>query len=178
MITKEFIKETLERKTGLDLKRRTRIREYINVRAVYYELCREYTMESLASIGKLLDKDHATVIHGRKVFSNLHIYEPSVYELYVQFKDEYPVDLYKGYKREVIVEKADEELTRKCIELYDKLQETQRQLEIANVKYENLCKQKLSRFDLAVEELTEQQKDMAYERFIAMVSMVKSARVY
>lgn len=181
-ITKEFIRDTLEKNTGLVLNTRTRKREYINARAVYYELCKEYTMEPLSSIGGLLGKDHATVIHGRKVFATLEMYEPRFYKLYTDFKDNYPIDLYKVHTEEIVVSSEKDELMQKCQELYNQLQQSKIDLDVTATKYKQLKEEKErsleGKFYVAIEELTDEQKDMAYERFLAMVSMIKSYKVY
>lgn len=47
-------------------------RKLINVyrRAVFYAACRELTGVSLYSIGKVIGKNHATVLHGLKIFND------------------------------------------------------------------------------------------------------------
>ena len=35
-----------------------------------FKLCKEYTNQTFAAIGKTLNKDHATVMHGVKVFDS------------------------------------------------------------------------------------------------------------
>lgn len=90
----DFIVETLQNKTGLDLKKPTRKRQYVLVRSLYYKLAREYTVHSLHKIGSMFNKDHATVLHGLKVFETVKMYEPNLYELYSNFKLRYPVELF------------------------------------------------------------------------------------
>jgi hypothetical protein len=90
----DFIVETLQNKTGLDLKKPTRKRQYVLVRSLYYKLAREYTVHSLAKIGEMFNKDHATVLHGLKVFDTVKMYEPKLYDLYNNFKLRYPVELF------------------------------------------------------------------------------------
>ena len=43
----DFIIDTLQKKTGLNLRRNTRKREYFLARAIYYKLAKEYTLCSL-----------------------------------------------------------------------------------------------------------------------------------
>ena len=61
----------MKMETGLDLKRKTRKREYVDARAITFYIIRTELDLSLGSIGKIFNKDHATVLHGLKVFSNL-----------------------------------------------------------------------------------------------------------
>lgn len=49
---------------GLDIRDKTRKREFAYSRILYYGLCRKCTNYSLKSIGMSLGKDHSTVLHG------------------------------------------------------------------------------------------------------------------
>ena len=57
----DFIIDTLQNKTGLDIRKRTQVREYFLTRAIYYKLAKEYTFHSLSKIGAEVGKDNATV---------------------------------------------------------------------------------------------------------------------
>jgi len=52
------------------LKAKTRNREIVDARFVYYKRAKEHTKESLARIGMFVAKDHATVLHGIKEAEN------------------------------------------------------------------------------------------------------------
>lgn len=54
---------------GVDLSLKTRRRTYIDARAMYYSMCKKYATDdsSLTSIGKTVEKDHATVLYGLKL---------------------------------------------------------------------------------------------------------------
>ena len=76
MITKKIIKTLIETYSGIeDISIRSR-KLYINdCRAVYYKLCRTFPIEGAGSydaIGKLLNRNHATVLHGVKSFDNVY----------------------------------------------------------------------------------------------------------
>ena len=68
---------------------RSRKREVVYMRAIYYKLCKEFTFESLVKIGKTINKDHATVIHGLKVFDNVinPTWEKSYYNKYLKLQE-------------------------------------------------------------------------------------------
>ena len=68
---------------------RSRKREVVYMRAIYYKLCKEFTFESLVKIGKTINKDHATVIHGLKVFDNVinPTWEKGYYNKYLKLKE-------------------------------------------------------------------------------------------
>ena len=84
------VKNTLD--TDIRAKRRTR--EMVYARAVYYRLCKDLTSHSLAEIGSCLHKDHATVLHGLKVFEYLEFNKDYSYikayeEMYDRLKVNY-----------------------------------------------------------------------------------------
>jgi len=59
----KLIKEIVEQHYKLDITTKTRKREYVEARAIYFYLTRQYTRMSLSSIGKTMDRDHSTVLH-------------------------------------------------------------------------------------------------------------------
>ena len=68
MITKEQIREIVEGVFQVDISSKCRQRRYVNARFAYCHFCREYTLESLANVGNLIDRDHATVLHALKQY--------------------------------------------------------------------------------------------------------------
>jgi len=84
------IKHLVEKELELNLAYKTRKREYVFARAVYYRLCKEFTKCSLTAIGKEVNKDHATVIHGLKVFKSFQSF-PNMYQSELRaYKNIYP----------------------------------------------------------------------------------------
>ena len=65
-MNKETIKEIVESYFELSISRNTRKRQYVEARAIYFKLCREFTQLSLEQIGKSVNRDHASVLHGVK----------------------------------------------------------------------------------------------------------------
>lgn len=53
------------------LKAKTRKREIVEARQFYFKRAKLYTKSSLALIGSLVNKDHATVMHGIKTVNNI-----------------------------------------------------------------------------------------------------------
>ena len=94
-MTIEYIKETIEWRSGFkfDCKSRERNRTYL--RSLYYTLAREYTTRPLESIAKLVNRDHSTAVHGLKLFEQAYSYEPTIRELYEDFLNEHPERLNK-----------------------------------------------------------------------------------
>jgi hypothetical protein len=65
--TLETILEDVADKTKTtveDLKRKTRKREIVDARYVYFKRAKELTSKSLSAIGSIVGKDHASVLHG------------------------------------------------------------------------------------------------------------------
>lgn len=95
MLHKE-IRARVESHLEIDLNKRrennkhNREHRYTIARAVYYQLCREFTPLSLKSIGETLDQNHATVLHAvRNIFPSLKFYKDHKYiEVYNDICDE------------------------------------------------------------------------------------------
>lgn len=66
----EQIKKIVEHHTDLNLSNTSRVQNFVYTRAMYFKLCREYTLYSLSDIGKSVGKNHATVLHGLKLFDD------------------------------------------------------------------------------------------------------------
>lgn len=67
---KDTIKELVSNYFNLDITRKTRKKEYVEARAFYYRLMRQYTRLSLQEIGSSVNRDHASVLHGMKSLYN------------------------------------------------------------------------------------------------------------
>lgn len=61
-----------------NLYQKNRRQRNVLARAVYYRLAREFTPYSLQRIADLFDKDHATALHGYRMFENFKI-QPKLY---------------------------------------------------------------------------------------------------
>jgi len=82
-MTIDKIKEIVETQTGINLSNPSRKNELVYLRALYFNLCREYTRHPFDVIGKSVGKHHATVIHGIKLFRDwIDQHEPNYIELY------------------------------------------------------------------------------------------------
>jgi len=133
-MTKEQIKKLVIENTGIDIDNPVRKRPFVEARAIYYKLLREYTLLSLVEIGNYVKKNHATVIHGIK---NLDLW----CELDVNLKNKY-LNIRSGLdvlKENIELDNADVE---KIVDRYIKL------------------KQKASKLIESNKELLEQVKDI------------------
>lgn len=102
----KLLKEEIEFKTEIDLSSKSRRRENVYARSLYFKICKKVTNCSLASIGRTVNRDHATVLHGIKVFDNVvSVYEKGLMDLYSELIKKYdkseirqftdPVDYWK-----------------------------------------------------------------------------------
>jgi len=83
------IQDYVQNQTGLDLTIKSRKRDYVYARAVYFYLCREYTPFSTEKIGDSLGKDHATVLHAiKKVIPIILRHEEALANVCLNFRDE------------------------------------------------------------------------------------------
>ena len=85
------IKKAVESVFNTKLSVKTRKRDVIYMRCIYYKLCRDLTFESLNSIGKQVNRDHATVLHGLKTFDNIinEFWEKEYFNVYNNLKTNY-----------------------------------------------------------------------------------------
>lgn len=65
-----IVKSSIHDFFKIDINQKTRKREVVEARFMFYELCRKNRM-SLSQIGRFVGKDHATVLHGTKRFEIL-----------------------------------------------------------------------------------------------------------
>jgi hypothetical protein len=62
-----------------DFSKKNRQRHNVYQRAVYFRLCRDLTPYSLSDIGATIEKDHASVLHGLKLFKNFKYWGEDIY---------------------------------------------------------------------------------------------------
>ena len=113
------------------IQERTRRRDVVYPRAIYYKLAQDYSGESLAKIGRAVDKDHATVIHGLKLFENVinPLWEKNYHNKYLKLKEQMdtkmklqvkrldPDRFYRDkYKIKLLQNKQMYTFTRNCLE--------------------------------------------------------------
>ncbi len=83
-ITLQGIRTMLTRRIQLNLAKNIRRREYVYGRALYFKLAKEFTSSSYKEIGSLVDRDHASVIHGLKVFEMLVLHKDPILNTYYE----------------------------------------------------------------------------------------------
>lgn len=81
----ETIKDYIETNANVVLKSKTRSRDMAYARAVYYKLAKKHTVQPLSKIGKLVNRDHATVLYGLKLFDEAITYSEPLKVIYDSF---------------------------------------------------------------------------------------------
>ena len=91
MNSRYILEQVEESFGGIKLAKYNRTKEYSYPRFIYFQLCKDFTKESLGVVGMNIGRDHATVLHGRKRF--LKLTKPFVkgkfkpyYEVYLRIK--------------------------------------------------------------------------------------------
>jgi predicted alpha/beta superfamily hydrolase len=75
----EKVKELILQQTSIDVDDKTRTREQVEARSLYYMLIKELTPKTtLKQIGKSVGKNHATVIHSLNQWDMFSKYNPSL----------------------------------------------------------------------------------------------------
>ena len=90
MITLQQIEQLMISELGYDFTEynKSRKRERVYIRSIFFKLSKEYTIQSLDTIGSRLNKTHATVINALDVFENeVKVYEPDFYQVYQNLKN-------------------------------------------------------------------------------------------
>lgn len=72
------IERIVNKHFNLNIKERTRKREFAEARFFYYYLSRMYTRKSLLEIGRFVGFHHASVVHGVNVIKNLTTYDKGI----------------------------------------------------------------------------------------------------
>lgn len=65
----QIILDVCESNFEIDLRKKTRVRDWVFKRAIFYKICRQLLPQhTLKSISNIIGNDHSTVIHGINLF--------------------------------------------------------------------------------------------------------------
>jgi len=84
----ELIKNVTEDVTGMNIKRNDRKRDVVIARYIYFNLAKELTGKTMTSIGKVVGRNHATVLHGIRVLNDWMETSREVRDIYTRVKDQ------------------------------------------------------------------------------------------
>jgi len=114
-----------------DFSKKNRQRHNVYQRAVFFRLCRDLTPYALTDIGAVIDKDHASVLHGLKLFKNFKIWGEDIYlsiynEARLKLKERYN---FANPHANMTVEERYKELFMNHIILKEKYYKTKQELD-------------------------------------------------
>lgn len=97
---------------GLDITKRSRKREYVYARAVYYKIARDMYNKTLSEIGRSVGVDHATVLHSIKnVFPVIERFEPDITDSYEKIREKISLEADLVKSASFSLEEAKEEIS-------------------------------------------------------------------
>lgn len=119
----EYLIGIVSNVTGLDITSKCRDSEHVNARAIYYDIAyNKLRLGSLTSIGKSVNRDHATVLHSiNNVFPHLKRYYRQSYGQYKEVLDRLVID--ENFDASKTTEERLEDITDKYNELLAKYEE-------------------------------------------------------
>lgn len=115
--------DSVSARTGLDVRKNTRQVEYVMARNIYYKIAKhDLGLGTLSAVGKPLNKDHTTVLHGLKNFYQIENYYPKMYNDYLFIKDLFDEgkDRKSSYEKLMILDDSFVKLKKEHKELQDK----------------------------------------------------------
>ena len=172
----DFIIDTIQSKTNLDLNKNTRERVYVLGRAIYYRLAKDYTFRSLKDIGSKFGKDHATVLHGLKVFEGVKIYDKDLYKIYEDFHNRYPVELVNQKDEQVMMTDREKSIVDKFTDMIDLIKVKDEEIRRLNIEVDLMRHNgddKRSNIVKLASQVPEEQLQIFEERISAMVNMIR-----
>jgi len=103
MHTIESIRSRAEEFFNIDLSSKSRDAEHFRARSVFYKMCFVFTKNpSYTKIGRLVNRDHATVIYSMRTFDDNIKYDKEMKEMYSSFRDGFEVKKVIVYKHESV----------------------------------------------------------------------------
>lgn len=90
--TLKIVADKVANHLDIDIRDKSRKRECVYARVIYYKLCREYTHHTLERIGKEVYRDHASVYVGLKQFESMAFYKDNYWKAYLEIKQEFDKD--------------------------------------------------------------------------------------
>lgn len=156
----EHLKEIVKKVTGIDIENKSRSRNSLYARMVFYVILRDrgYTLQK---IGGYLNKHHSTIIHAEKQFEALILQIKSLRDIYFECKS-----AFYDNKEPVFIQ-TDVNMSKKIIDLQSKIDSL-----ILNQEKIQLLRQKYMRFKDILEYIDmctpEGKEDVLYEKINRM----------
>ena len=120
---------------NIDIKKPTRIREYVTARSMYYKVLRANTNMSFQEIANTFNKNHATVMHSIKQLDGIMEMDYSLRSDYLSINDRFVQaidDLYESNLYNSDSEQIDFEAYRMLLSDYHELKTRHKALRVAH----------------------------------------------
>ncbi len=145
------IKDYVDNCAGYDIGTKLRTTEVVSYRTLYFKLAIDTTHYTLKKIGNVVNRDHATVLHSKKLFDEL-------------MSNEYFKSLEEVYKIEVLGEQVN--APYRDIMQYNKLKEKYNKLLSHKISLSTVLKisEQLTINEQAYRKLSEEEKKVYDER--------------
>ena len=145
----KIIKKAVESAFNTCISVKSRKREIVYMRSIYYKLCKDFTNESLDAIGKQVNKDHATVLNGLKIFDNIidNFWEKELFNVYMNIKNHIKTKIsleVKNYDADKFYRNKYRVKLLQNKKLYNYTKECISKLEQMEYKYSNRLRTKLN----------------------------------
>lgn len=118
----ELIKSAVEDYFRIKINKNTRKREFVEARAFYYRFARMYTKASMASIGELVNKDHACVINALNRLDGWMTYDKRILAYYSEL-DRLVRDNLRGVDDDYDFRTPEQVFESKYLEMKDRYKE-------------------------------------------------------
>ena len=82
MIDINHLKDVVNEVTGQDILENSRVRDVVVARCIFWHILRKRTRMSSTEMGRFVNRDHASVLHGIKTLDNLMSYDNTIVALY------------------------------------------------------------------------------------------------
>tara|TARA_Y100001937_G_scaffold20569_1_gene28700 strand:+ start:740 stop:1195 length:456 start_codon:yes stop_codon:yes gene_type:complete len=146
-----LIKNIVEKEFGVDITKRTRRKKYVEARAIYYGLLRDYTTFGFTRIGRSIEKDHATVLHGHRNLQDWLVVDKRIMEIYNKLESKLKQILAENPKAFTEIKETDEDYYKakyyQLLKAFSEIKDTKDMYEAkyykVKRKYENI-KRKLN----------------------------------
>ena len=153
------IKDYVDKCAGYDISSKLRDTEIVKFRTLYFKLAKQTTHWSLSKIGKIVNRDHATVLYAKNnLFSEIS-------------KDKKMIKLYRYYKKVILKHQENEIYEDEC---YNTLEEKYNKSLIENkILIEMLEIEGLTRNEIKYRKLDFNEKETYDERAALVLKSFK-----
>lgn len=132
------IKEIFDNYVGVDIGSKKRSRKYADIRFMFMYACYKHSTDyvTLGNIGKAINRDHSTVIHGLNQFKHLIDNDTAFRDYYMQIEKIIEDSITKEDKKDFIYVDFSR---KKLLYMYKDLLEKNRQLRFNLNMYRDTC---------------------------------------